>query len=76
VQLALGVGARLNRRAASGQPDLERRALASRSRLGESVAAQGLASRPDGIQRVGLGAVAASGPLGPVQLHHLFVVGG
>jgi hypothetical protein len=44
--------------------------------LGELVAAQGLAGRPGGIQGVGLGAVAAGGPLGPVQLHHLFVVGG
>jgi hypothetical protein len=39
--------------------------------LGEVVAAQGLAGRPGRIQGIGLGTVAASGPLGPVQLHHL-----
>jgi hypothetical protein len=43
--------------------------------LGELVAAQGLAGRPDGVEGVGLGTVAAGGPLGPVQLHHLLGVG-
>jgi hypothetical protein len=43
--------------------------------LGEVVAAQGLAGGPGGVQRVGLGAVAAGDPLGPVQLDHLFGVG-
>jgi hypothetical protein len=39
---------------------------------GELVAAQRLAGRPDRIQGVGLGAVAAGGPLGPVQRDHSF----
>jgi hypothetical protein len=50
--------------------------MASRSGLGELVTAQGLAGRSDGIQRVGLGAVAAADSLGPVQLQHLLGVGG
>ena len=49
--------------------------MAGRSGLGEPVAAQGLTGRPDGIERVGFGAVAAGSPLGPVQLHHLLGVG-
>jgi hypothetical protein len=50
--------------------------MTSRSRLGEVVAAQGLAGRPDGIQGIGLGTVAAGGPLGPIQLHHLLGMSG
>jgi hypothetical protein len=46
----------------------------SRSGLGELVAAQGLTGRPDRIQRIGLGAVAAGGSLGPVQLHHVLAM--
>jgi hypothetical protein len=34
------------------------------------VTGQGLAAGPDGVQGVTLGAVAAAGPLGPVDLHH------
>ena len=49
--------------------------MAGRCGLGELVAAQGLTGGPGGIQRVGLGAVAAGGSLGPVQLHHLLGVG-
>jgi hypothetical protein len=41
---------------------------------GELVAAQRLAGGPGGVQWVGLGGVAAGGPLGPVQLHNLFLV--
>jgi hypothetical protein len=74
VELALGVGGGLDGRAAGGQPHRQRRAVAGRSGLGEVVAAQGLAGRSDRIQGVGLGAVAAGGPLGPVQLDHLFGV--
>jgi hypothetical protein len=37
---------------------------------GEVVAGQGLAAGPDGVQGVALGAVAAAGPLGPVDLDH------
>jgi hypothetical protein len=44
--------------------------MSGRSGLGELVAAQGLTGGPGGVQRVGLGAVAAGGSLGPVQLHH------
>jgi hypothetical protein len=76
MELALGVGGRLDRRAAGGQPHRQRRALASRSGLGELVTTQRFAGGPGGIQRVGLGAVAAGGPLGPVQLHDLLGVGG
>jgi hypothetical protein len=50
-------------------------AVAGRSGLGELVAAQGLTGGPGGVQRVGLGAVAAGGSLGPVQLHHSFGMG-
>jgi hypothetical protein len=75
VELSLGVGGGLDGGAARGQPGLERRAVAGRSGLGELVAAQGLTGGPGGIQRVGLGAVAAGGSLGPVQLHHLLGMG-
>jgi hypothetical protein len=70
----LGVAGGLDRRAAGGQPHRQRRALPGGPRLGQLVAAQGLAGRPGGIQRVGLGTVAAGGPFGPVQLHHLLSV--
>jgi hypothetical protein len=49
--------------------------MSGRSGLGELVAAQGLTGGPGGVQRVGLGAVAAGGSLGPVQLHHLLGLG-
>jgi hypothetical protein len=75
VQLALGVGGRLDGGAASGQPDRERGPIAGGPWLGELVTAQRLAGRPDRIQGVGLGAVAAGSPPGPVQLYHLFGVG-
>jgi hypothetical protein len=74
VELALGVGGGLDRRAACRQPHRQRRPLASRSGLGELVTTQRLAGGPGGIQRVGLGAVASGGPLGPVQLHDLLGV--
>ena len=48
--------------------------MTSRSWLGEVVAAQGLAGRPGRIQGIGLGTMAAGGPLGPVQLDNLFLV--
>jgi hypothetical protein len=70
VELALGVGGSLDRRTPLGQPHRQRRPLASGTRLGELVAAQGLTGRPGGVQRIGLGAVAAGSSLGPVQLHH------
>jgi hypothetical protein len=75
VQLALGVGGRLDGGAASGQPHRERGPIAGGPWLGELVTAQRLAGRPDRIQGVGLGAVAAGSPPGPVQLYHLFGVG-
>jgi hypothetical protein len=71
MELPLGVGGGLDGRAARGQPRLERRAMSGGAGLGELVAAQGLTGGPGGVQRVGLGPVAAGGPLGPVQLHHL-----
>jgi hypothetical protein len=71
MQLALGVGGGLDRRAPGSQPHRQCRSVAGRSGLGEPVAGQGFAGRPGRIQRVGLGAVAAGGPLGSVQLHHL-----
>jgi hypothetical protein len=74
-RLALGVAGGLDRGAAGGQPHLERCARSGGSRLGELVTAQRLAGCSGGIQGVGLGAVAASDPLGPVQLHHLLGVG-
>jgi hypothetical protein len=74
VQLALGVAGGLDRRAARGQPHRQRRPTPGGTRLGELLAAQGLTSGPGGIQGIGLGAVAAGGPLGPVQLHHLLSV--
>ena len=43
--------------------------------LGELLTGQRFAGCPDGIDRVGLGAVTAGGALGPVQLHHLLGVG-
>jgi hypothetical protein len=70
VELALGVGGGLDRGAAGGQPHRQRHAKAGGTRLGELVAAQGFAGGSGRVQRVGLGAVAADGPLGPVQLHH------
>jgi hypothetical protein len=75
VELALGIGGGLDRRAAGGQPHRQRRALASRAGLGELVTTQGFAGCPGRVQRVGLGAVAAGGSLGSVQLHHLLGVG-
>jgi hypothetical protein len=42
--------------------------------LGELLTAQGFAGGPGGVQRVGLGPVAAGGPLGPIQLHHPLVM--
>src|SRR5512132_235204 len=45
------------------------------ARAGRAGHGQGLAGRPGRIQGVGLGAVAAGGPLGPVQRHHLLLVG-
>jgi hypothetical protein len=39
--------------------------------LGKLVTAQRLAGRPGRIQRVGLGAVAAGGPPGPIQFYDL-----
>jgi hypothetical protein len=74
VELALGVGGGLDRRTPGSQPHRQRRSVAGRSGLGELVAAQGLTGRPDRIQRIGLGAVAAGGSLGPVQLHHLLAM--
>jgi hypothetical protein len=74
--LALAVAGGLDGRAAGGQPDRERGSWPGRSGLGELVAAQGLTGGPGGIEGVGLGAVAAGGPLGPVQLHHTLLVGG
>ena len=71
VELALAVGGGLDGRAGGGQPHRQRRPVPSGPWLGELVAAQGLAGRPDRIQGVGPGAVAAGGPLGPVQLSHL-----
>jgi hypothetical protein len=73
--VAAGVGDGLDRRTPGGQPHRQRRPVAGRSRLGELVAAQRFAGRPDGIEGIGLGAVTASGSLGPVQLHHLLLVG-
>jgi hypothetical protein len=63
VQLALGVAGGLDRRAAGGQPHRQRRTLPGGTRLGELLTAQGFAGRPGGIERVGLGTVAAGGPL-------------
>jgi hypothetical protein len=74
MQLALGVGSGLDRRAPCCQPDRERGPIAGGTRLSEPVTAQGLTSRPSRIDRVGLGAVAAGGPLGPIQLDHLLVL--
>jgi hypothetical protein len=48
--------------------------VTSRSWLGEVVAAKRLAGRPGRIQGIGLGTMAAGGPLGAVQLHHLLGV--
>ena len=75
VQLPLGVGGGLNRRAACRQPHRQRRSLPSGSWLGELVTTKRFARCPGGIDRVGLGAVAAGGALGPIQLHHLLGVG-
>jgi hypothetical protein len=49
--------------------------MAGGAGLGELVTTQGLAGRPGGSQRVGPGAVATGGPLGPVQLQHLLAMG-
>jgi hypothetical protein len=66
VELALGVGGGLDGRAPCGQPHRQGGALAGGAGLGELVAAEGFAGRPDGVQRVGLGTVPAGGSLGPV----------
>jgi hypothetical protein len=75
VQLALGVAGGLDRGAAGGQPHRQRGPPAHGPRLGELVATQGLAGGSGRIQGIGGGAVAAGGPLGPVQLHRLLSVG-
>jgi hypothetical protein len=76
VELALGVGGRLDRRAPCGQPHRQCRAMAGRAGLGELVTGQGLAGRPGGVQGIGLGAVAAGGSLGSVQLQDLLGLSG
>jgi hypothetical protein len=48
--------------------------MAGGAGLGEPVAAQGLTGRPGGIQGVGLGAVVAGGPPGPIQFYDLLGV--
>jgi hypothetical protein len=75
MQLALAIAGSLDRGASGGQPDRQRRTVAGSPWLGELVAAQRLAGCPDRLQGVGLGAVAAGGPLGPVQLDHSFGMG-
>jgi hypothetical protein len=74
VELSLGVAGGLDRGAAGRQPDLERCSVPCGTRLSELVAAQGLAGGSGGVQRVGLGAVAAGCSLGPVQLNDLLMV--
>jgi hypothetical protein len=74
VELALGVAGSLDRRAAGGQPHRQRGSWTGRSGLGQLLTAQDLASGPDGVQRIGLGAMAAGGPLGSIQLHYLLGV--
>jgi hypothetical protein len=69
-----GVAGGLDRGAAGRQPDLERCSVPCGTRLSELVAAQGLAGGSGGVQRVGLGAVAAGCSLGPVQLNDLLMV--
>jgi hypothetical protein len=76
VELALGIAGGLDRRAAGSQPHRERGSWAGRSGLGELLTAQCFAGRPDRVQRIGLGAMTAAGPLGPVQLDHLLGVSG
>jgi hypothetical protein len=44
--------------------------------VGQLIATRHLAGGPGRVQRIRLGAVAAGGPLGPVQLHHLLGVNG
>ena len=46
------------------------------SGLGQLITTQRLAGGPAGIQGIGLGAVPSGGPLGPIQLHDLLVMGG
>jgi hypothetical protein len=74
VQLPLGVGGGLDRGAACRQPHRQRRSLPGGSWLGELVTTQRLVGCPGGIDRVGLGAVAADGALGPVELDNLLMM--
>jgi hypothetical protein len=74
VELALGITGGLDRRTAGRQPHRQRGPWPGRPGLGQLVTAQSLAGGPGRIQRVGLGPVAAGGPLGPIQLDHLLVM--
>jgi hypothetical protein len=50
--------------------------VATLAGAGQVVTAKRLPAGPDGVQRVALGAVAAAGPLGPVDLGHPLTLGG
>lgn len=68
VQLALGVGGGAGGGASCGEADGQRRPCAFGPWLGETRPGQCFSGGPDGVEGVGLGAVAASGSFGPVQL--------
>jgi hypothetical protein len=50
--------------------DPERLPMPTLAWAGEMVAGQGIAASPDRVQHIALGAVAAAGPLGPVDTVH------
>jgi hypothetical protein len=72
MQLALPVGCGVNRGSASGQQNLQRRALGSAARLGEVGAGKGVAGGSDSVDRVGLRPSLACWPGRPVKLDDQF----
>jgi hypothetical protein len=68
MELLLRDPRRVDGGAAGGQTHGQRHALAVAAGLGQMLPGQRLPGRSDGVERVGLGAVAASGPVRPVQL--------
>lgn len=75
LEVAASVGTHLHELAAGGVQHPQRLALATLARAGELVTRERFAASPDRIQRVALGAAAAAGPLGPVDLDHPLALG-
>jgi hypothetical protein len=70
------IGGDLDRASAGQLQHPQRLPLATLAWAGQVLAAQCFPAGPDGVQRVALGAAAAPGPLGPVDLNHPLALGG